>query len=225
MSTQFSLRRLSKMVKAVDALINEARDDINRSTSVTINVQDEMASITSQVKGAGMDFEFATDRFGELLGFRTILRLAIGTANQANGVNDLVTELQMVNTTLALYTHLKQRHGHEEKLTDANLKLRVEAAKAVPVTEGRYSFAGRDDTLTVTPLGEDEVEWIQERLSEAKFRSEAIVDQLERINTSIMIEVPDDVVLALTQFQVIQGPDPATVTEKILDDMREQPSE
>lgn len=220
MSTQFSLRRLSKIVKALDALINETRDEINRSTSVSVNVQDEMDSIKSQVRGANMDFEFATDRFGELLSLRTTLRMAIGTANQVNGVNDLVTELQAVNTTLALYTHLKQRHSRDEKLSDENLDRRVEAAKATPVTEGRYSFAGRDDTLTVVTLGEDEVEWIQDHLSEAKFRSEAIVDQLERINTTISLELPDESVLALTQWQIIQDPDPVEPVKKIMDDMR-----
>jgi len=219
MSTQFSLRRLSKIVKALDALINETRDEINRSTSVSVNVQDEMESIKSQVRLAGMDFEFATDRFGELLSLRTTLRMAIGTANQANGVNDLVTELHAVNTTLALYTHLKQRHNRDEKLGDENLSRRVEAAKVV-AAPGERSYGYRDDSLTVVTLGEDEVEWIQERLGEAKFRSEAIVDQLERINTTISLELPDESVLALTQWQIIQDPDPVEPVKKILNDMR-----
>lgn len=209
MSTHFSLRRLSKMVKAIDALINEARDDINRSTSVTINVQDEMTSIKSQVNCADTEFDNAADRFRELLSLRTTLRLAVGKANQANGVNDLVTELQMVNTCLALYTHLKQRHGHEEKLTDANLELRVEAAKTAPAPERGYGYGGRDDTLTVTTISDDVVEWVQESLSEAKFRSEAIIEQLERINTSIMLKMTEEVVLTLVGFGVIQDPIPA----------------
>ena len=211
MSTQFSLRRLSKIVKALDVLINETRDDINRSISVTVNVHDDIESIRRQVSHAGIDFEHATDRFAELLRIRTTLRLVIGAANQANGVNNLVTELQMVNTTLAFYTHLKQ-NGREEKLSDDNLERRVEAAKIRPET-ARVDFGGfggrahSEDSLTLVTLSEDSTEWIQESLSEAKFRSEAIVEQLERINTSIVVEIQSDVVDSLIGFAVIQDPD------------------
>ncbi len=228
MSTQFSLRRLSKMVKAVDVLINEAREDINRSTSVSINVHDELDSIQTQVRDSGMEFGNATDRFGELLSLRTTLRLIIGAANQANGVNDLVTELQMVNTALALYQHLKNSHGHKEMLSNENLSRRVQAARDRPETArvevGYGAFGGRggdDDSLIMTTLSEDSLDWVKSSLGEAKFRSEAIVDQLERINTSIMIEISDHVVDALTGFVVIQDPDPTPPVEKILKEMRD----
>ena len=224
MSTQFSLRRLSKMVKAIDALINETRDTISRSANVTINVHDEMVSIHSQVNLGGLEFETATDRFGELLSLRNILRLIIGTANQANGVNKLLTELQMVNTTLALYQHLYSRR-FEEKLSESNLANRVSAAvessKAGRADYGRFGGTS-EDSLTVSTQTEEIAEWIKEGLSEAKFRSEAIVDQLERINTTIMLEIDDDLVLTLTQFEVIQDLDPVEPIKKILDEMKDE---
>jgi hypothetical protein len=56
-------------------------------------------------------------------------------------------------------------------------------------------------------MSEDRVEWVQECLTKAKFRSEAIMERLERINTSINLELPEGAVATLIGFEVIQDPD------------------
>jgi hypothetical protein len=152
------------------------------------------------------------DVLARLLAILAQLRAATGRANAQSGVADLLAEKAAVEEEIGLLTKLRPRPVDTGDF-DADLgggrrpfprRHGGEIEAQVSAMRARYEHAERGQTTFEAPLLDDaDVERMRERLLARRRRLEEIGDQLREINARIRIEIADDALAYLHEWEVI----------------------
>jgi len=140
---------------------------------------------------------------------RSTLRASIGVANAENGVNDLVTELRATEAKLGFVTSVRRTVGTIPRVSEDELTIRLDAYRKkgekaqVEVGSWHHRAPDDDNIHSFTVLEEKDFEQLQIVEKSLKGRIEAIVDQLERVNALIQIDIVDSVEMTLRKFELI----------------------
>ena len=206
---QLTLRKASKLVNKVDEAIHEAIAEVGRTSHTDVFIHDKLSSIGQQMDENAAKWRESFLAVIQLQGMREILRATIGRANAENGVNDLVTGLRMTEAKLGFVTGVRRSVGTVPRISQEELNIRLEAYRKkgesarVEVSSWHRSQQEDSNVRTFGTLEEKDLEQLQIEEKALKQKIEAIVDQLERINALIQIDIFDALEADLRKFELI----------------------
>ena len=192
MPKSITLRKAAKIRNRLDEVINEARRD---ALNVTLNVEVTDADVATTVATAHQHTLDSIDVFRTLGEARETLRGLIGNANHSNGISDLMTQAAQKRELLGLYEQLLRYNSEPYwRPTDANLASRI--ASRQKLLENNESF--NNTTLPIFLLSETDYSNLDNSRNTLKSDIEDLTDKIEALNASIMVQLTDDLVTALT---------------------------
>lgn len=198
-----TLRKAARIVSRVDGKIQELALELYQTPTKTIFVQDLDEDIKRRLAEARTDFQALLDEITGLVEARTFLRTTVGSANETNGVNSLVTSLKGIQTKLEIVRTLRDRVG-EPALSERELAQRLTALRERSTNAQVSVIAARDtnnvqfDTLLQPTL--DVLDGLMQTLTS---QAEGVQEKLERINNISRVTIPDEVVEVLKKSIVL----------------------
>jgi hypothetical protein len=203
MSTELTLRKLSKLVTKIDARIYEVGQEATHNVSAPVVIHDEIKDMRKKVDQASSDLESSLDMLIRLIGLRVTLRDAIGITNQQAGVNRLVTELRGLEQQLSYISTLRQATRGETRLSLETLKLRIIAAREQSLTPDTYTLRRDRDTNELPAFTEKFVETLEAHDKVMSAQVEEIHDKLEQINSTVRIQMEDDLLTEMRELEIL----------------------
>lgn len=203
MSTELTLRKLSKLVTKIDARIYEVGQEATTNVSTPVVIHDEIQDMRKKVDLASHDLESSLDTLIRLIGLRVTLRDAIGITNQQAGVNRLVTELRGLEQQLSYINTLRQATRGETRLSFDTLKLRMTAAREQSLTPDTYTLRRDRDTTELPAFTEKFVEKLEAHDKVMSAQVEQIHDKLEQINSTVLIQIEDDLATEMRELEIL----------------------
>jgi len=204
-----TLRRITKLVNKVDSALHEATREATLSSHKSVFIHDTNEVVVKQLDESADTWRKSMQDFIQLHDIRRQLREMVGKANAENGVNKLVTELRAVEAKLGFFSSMRQRTGKEPRLAPAELSNRLEAYRRkgekaqVEVSAWHRGSEPDANTQQFIVLGQSDMDWLLADEKALNVRIEGITDQLERINASIEIEIPEELENQLKELELI----------------------
>jgi len=211
MSMNITLRRITKLVSKIDDLLHEATTDVTNNVRKSVFIHDEQAVVEKQIGEAAATYRESMAKFVLLHTIRRQLREMVGNANSVQGVNTLVTELRTVESMLGFISNTRKHVAKDLRLSSAELQTRLDAfrrkGEKAQVEVSAWHPRGEPDTnmQQFSTLESGDVNRLQIQEKALKQRSEAISDQLERINASIELEVPESLEKMLKELELVSN--------------------
>ena len=213
-STGFTLRKISKLVSKIDRRVGELMSDVNKNVSVSVVIHDEVDAMLVKVTNTQNDWAEDFTALQSLIDVRVTLRGALGSANQTAGINHAVTELRGLEQKLSVVRQLLDRVDNETQLDSKTLARRIDARrstqKSTTIDVGYGGYGGRsrgkgndNDSVDLPTLTDDDVAVLEELRKTFQNAIETTHDKLEMLNSSVGIELPDDVVETLTDLEIL----------------------
>ncbi len=213
MTTEFTLRKISKIVSKIDRRIGQLTGDVNDNVTVSVVIHDEVDEMLNAVADVHAEWTTNFETLQSLIDARVVLRGALGSANQTAGINHSVTELRGLEQKLSVVTQLLRDAETETQLDSNVLERRIvarrEGAKSTTIDVGGYSGFGRrgresnSDSLNIPVLTDQDVGFLKARQRVFQDAIETTHDKLEQLNSSVGIELPDDVVKSLQDLEIL----------------------
>ncbi len=203
MSTELTLRKLSKLVTKIDARIYEVGQETSSNVSVPVVIHDEITDMRSKVDQASKDLKSSLSFLLRLIGLRVTLRDAIGITNQSAGVNRLVTELRGLEQQLSYINTLRQATKGETRLSLDTLKLRIIAAREQALTADSYSIRRDRNIFELAAFDESFVELLDSHDKVMTAQVEEIHDKLEQINSTVRIQIEDGLATEMRELEIL----------------------
>lgn len=209
MTTEFTLRKISKLVSKIDGRVHALQRDVRKNITVSVVIHDSVDSMLAKATDARDDYGVDLETLQSLLDARVVLRGALGSANQTAGINYAVTELRGLEQKLAVVSSLLKTVPDETQLSKDTLARRMNAramaqGKAtIDVGYGGRYRDGDSDSVTLPVLLDQDVEELKAAEKTFKNAIEATHDKLEHLNSSVGIELPDDVIETLTDLEIL----------------------
>lgn len=174
-----------RKANAIQNSINETIRGIEITTSVNIN---EFQDIAETLKSAN-DKLFANDsRRQKLLLALYNIRGLVGAANAQSGIDTKLATSAFVDKRVAQLEEL----SHCKPVTDiAILNGRIE--KIRNRKDDSRSLYGRDETVTTSVLGEEQLTQIQDEIKNLKKQKQKINDEVLELNIKTEIPLSEDV--------------------------------
>lgn len=203
MSTELTLRKLSKLVTKLDARIYEVGQEVTGNVSAPVVIHDEVKDMVSKVNEVSAELDGSLDLLIRLIALRVTLRDAIGSTNQTAGVNRLVTELRGLEQQLSYISSLRQATKGDTQLSPATLKLRIVAAREQALAPDSYSIGRARDTVELPVYTEAFVEMLESRDKMMTAQIEEIHDKLEQINSTVRIQIENDLATEMREVEIL----------------------
>ncbi|KKN14209.1 hypothetical protein LCGC14_0998480 [marine sediment metagenome] len=207
MTKELTLRKISKLVSKIDDAIRERSRDIYENIVTTVVIHDPISDMIKTVVGANEDWDEALMEVLRLIGLRVTLRGALGSANQSAGINHLVTELCGLEQKLNLSRQIQRSAPKETQLTVDVLKRRMEARREAQtnatIDVSGYGRQNAEVTSDLPVLGKHNIVYLELMETQMKDQIEATHDKLEHLNSTVAIELPDDVVEELQSLNIL----------------------
>lgn len=203
MSTELTLRKLSKLVTKIDARIYEVGQETTSNVSVPVVIHDEIKDMRSKVDQASDELETSLEMLIRLIALRVTLRDAIGSTNQTAGVNRLVTELRGLEQQLSYINTLRQATKGETRLSLETLKLRIIAAREQSLTDASYAVRRDRNIFELAAFEESFVELLDSYDKVMTAQVEDIHDKLEQINSTVRIQIEDDLATEMRELEIL----------------------
>ena len=212
MTTEFTLRKISKLVSKIDRRVGELTGDVNKNVNVSVVIHDEVEDMLDRVSDVQTEWRNDFETLQSLLDIRVTLRGALGSANQSAGINHAVTELRGLEQKLSVVNQLLSKVGDETQLDENTLSRRIEARrqtqKSTTIDVGYGGFGRRgagdaSDSATLPVLNSSEVAQLEVLKKTFRNAIETTHDKLEHLNSSVGIELPDDVIETLTDLEIL----------------------
>jgi hypothetical protein len=175
---------------------------LRAATSLLIFVADTRGEVDRRAAALAADI----GRVDRLLSILGEIRAVAGTANAESGIAALLAEKAGMEERVKLLGALLPTAAREPRhfapqtiLRDADT-----IAEQVRAMRARYETGeGEDDTIETSLLDEPAAAALRERVVAAQRRLEDIGDRLRELNTSVRIEIADDVLAWLRSENVI----------------------
>lgn len=162
-------------------------------TGLNFSIYDDPLLLEPKLKDAETQHNLALKRAGDVISATYAIRLLVGQAN-AGAISALVTERAMVEKQLAMIGKIPI----VDKQPDVEAILRrIESLKETPKTS---SYSSPPDAVGISTQNATEITPI---LKIWKKRKLAIDDELAHLNFTTEIELPDDVVAILREYDLI----------------------
>ena len=212
MTTEFTLRKISKLVSKIDRRIGEVSTDVHRNVSVPVVIYDDVVDIRVKVTETQTEWAEGFAALQKLIDVRVTLRGALGSANQTAGINHAVTELRGLEQKLSVVNQLLSAVGDETQLDSKTLGRRMQARRetqkstTIDVGYGGYrTRAGNDasDSVNLPALTGLDITTLENFKKTFQNAIEVTHDKLEQLNSSVAIELPDDIVAILTDLEIL----------------------
>lgn len=203
MSTELTLRKLSKLVTKIDDRIYEMGQEMTSNVSVPVVIHDEIEDMRNKVARASQDLESSLSTLLRLIGLRVTLRDAIGIANGSAGINRLVTELRGLEQQLSYINTLRQATKGETRLSLDTLKLRIIAVREQSVSADSYTLRRDRNTVELPAFEESFVELLDSHDKVMAAQVEEIHDKLEQINSTVRIQIEDDLATEMRELEIL----------------------
>lgn len=188
---EITLRQASKLRSKVETAAAEAR--IGCINNIHVNVQDE--NYLEQINDASNKVVDALNRNGKLEGALLALRILIGEANASSGINARLATNARLNAKLGV---LKSLTKATPRLTDEQITARVKGALARLDTA---SYASED--LNMSIHSQSQIDEFKTMEKEIRKMIESVTDDLESLNNTINITLPEEVITILTDEDLI----------------------
>ncbi len=208
MTIEFTLRKISKLVSKIDRRVGDVTGEVHKNVTAPVVIHDEVDDMLSKVTDARDEYGDSFETLQGLIDARVVLRGALGSANQTAGINHAVTELRGLEQMLSVVKQLLRTVGDDTQLSATTLERRVsarrETQKSTTIEVGYGARRGASGESLVLPTlidqDVDELKVLQKDLQNA---IETTHDKLEQLNSSVGIELPDDVVETLTDLEIL----------------------
>ncbi len=204
---EFTLRKISKLVSKIDRRIGELTGEVNDNLTVSVVIHDEVDTMLEKVVAVQKEWLKNFDTLQSLINVRVTLRGALGSANQTAGINHSVTELRGLEQMLSVVKQLLRTVGDDTQLSATTLTRRVEARrdgqKSTTIEVGYGSRRNSSESLILPTLIDQDVDELKVLQKELQNAIETTHDKLEQLNSSVGIELPDDVVETLTDLEIL----------------------
>lgn len=208
--TEFTLRKISKLVSKIDGRIHNVTGEVNDNITAPVVIHDNVDLMLEAVSNARDAYGDAFETLQGLLDVRVTLRGALGSANQSAGINYLVTELRGLEQKLSVVTQLLKSVPKENQLSRETLARRMEARQHTQLNTtindmgyGSRRRANDDDSVDLPTLLEADIHNLEEFQRTFQDAIETTHDKLEQLNSSVGIELPEDVVEVLQDLDII----------------------
>lgn len=205
MPIELTLRKISKLISKIDSSISDTYGDLQK-LSVSVVIHDSQSSIQDKVLTARKDWRKSVDNTLSLMDARVTLRSVLGSANQSAGINHIVTELRgLEHKADAVRRAIRMIPAEtvlDDTTLDARISARIDAIKNTTIDVSGYG-AQRSDTMSLPILEEADLERLESLQKQYKNQMEQLQDKLEQLNSSVAIEIPDDVVDTLQKLEII----------------------
>lgn len=210
MSTEFTLRKISKLVSKIDRRVGELTGDVNKNVTVPVVIHDEVDAMLAKVANVQTEWSEEFDTLQSLIDVRVTLRGALGSANQSAGINHAVTELRGLEQKLSVVTQVLRTVGDETQLDISTLERMIDARRETQKSTtidvrgyGSRARASDNDSVILPTLIDDDVVTLEALKKILQNAIETTHDKLEMLNSSVGIELPDDVVETLTDLEIL----------------------
>ena len=202
---EVTLRRAARLLVAVDQKISELTSLLYDSPVKTVYVGDNPSDISQRLTDARMAGLTVWQSIRDLITVRTTLRGLVGAANAAQKVNDLVTQLKGAQMTLTTLQNLRGRAGLEPALSSRELNVRLTALKGdASKVQVAYNVRGRnEDNVPFQTYSQEDLDTFAEEDRQLRIQIDGLQDQVERINNTVMFEVPVKTVTVLKEAKVL----------------------
>jgi len=179
-----------RKANAIQNLINEAIRGIKIDTSIEIN---EFQNAQEELQKAN-NLLIANDaRRQKLLLALYNIRGLVGTANSNAGIDLALAKAAFIDKRIAQLADLATANPVND-LTVINGKLdKIRNRKE----ESRASLYGRDDTVSTSVVGREQIEQAKSEVSNLKKQKQKINDEVLELNIKTEIPLSDDVVATL----------------------------
>lgn len=209
MVTEFTLRKISKLVSKIDSRVHTLQQDVRKNITVSVVIHDNVDSMLAKATDARDEYGDDLETLQSLIDARVVLRGALGSANQTAGINYAVTELRGLEQKLAVVSSLLKTVPDETQLSKDTLARRMSARASaqgkatIDVGYGGRYRDGDSDSATLPVLTDQDIDAL--KVSEKTFKNaiEVTHDKLEHLNSSVGIELPDDVIETLTDLEIL----------------------
>lgn len=200
---EITLRKAARVVTRVDAKVQELASKLYETPTKTVFVQDLDEDIKRRLADARKDFQALLDEITGLIEARTFLRKAVGSANEANGVNSLVTTLKGIQQKMDIVSNLQSRIG-DPALSDRELKQRLTALRERSTNAQVSVIAARDtNNVQFDTLLQPTKDMLDSLWQTLTSQADGAQEQLERINNISLVTIPDEVVAVLRKSIVL----------------------
>jgi hypothetical protein len=189
---QISLRKASAIQAEIRKIINAI--NLNVNTSVT----EFTPSINYAIKEAKVEFFALVNRKEQLTETLFNIRALVGRANTQAGVNDLLTQIEHINSRIAIREILAS--SAVSKTID-ELTARVDKSKSTNLTAETPYY--RDGFIETTVLNKFDIEAANNKLKELKRTKQDLQDNLLKVNVETNITLSDQDVSTLKEEGIL----------------------
>lgn len=191
---EISLRKAA----ALQLAIGEALKGLPLETGVTLSIYDPDPEARIAAQSAAWRAAL-TARSG-LLDALYALRVRVGAANQAAGVNDRLAELARLEKEVQLHTQLAREEPRE---APEILSARTERMRNREPAPARFVASEPQETVRTGLLSREEVDGFQAELRRLTRRRQQLKDELLELNISTRITLDETTVRTLKSEELI----------------------
>ena len=185
---KITLRKAS----AVQNAIQETVKSVEVKVQVTLN---EFEDVSVALASANAVTVSNDQRRAALTACLYDIRSLVGSANTLTGINDRLAKSAYIDKRIGQLTGLTSADAVQESLAVVTGK--VDKLK-VPDTTGRRSLYGYNDTVTTGVLSSEQVASYKAQILDLKKQKQKLTDEILELNVRTEIDLPAEVVTALT---------------------------
>ncbi len=184
-----------RKANVVQQSINDTIKDIEIKTSIEIN---EFQDIASELQTANNQlFENDTRRQRLLLALYNIRGL-VGAANANVGIDTKLATAAFIDKRLSQLNEL----ASNKPVTDLSV-LKGKLEKIKNRKEEARSIYGRDDVISTSVIGEEQLKQIRNEINNLKKQKQKINDEVLELNIKTEIPLTEDIVDTLTKEGIL----------------------
>jgi hypothetical protein len=204
---EVTLRKATRLVNLIDDKIDELK--VKLPTTKLVFVHDNTSDVLPKLDETRTEFRNNLDLIIRLYKARETLRTLLGSNNETSGVDMLVTKLNTYQMHLHLLKSLRETAGNESRLSDREIGIRLDALrtksinKGVTVTSSILSKTNDDDYVKFNVLTREDLNELETDIKVLTKNIESVHDQLERINNTVVFDVPEGVAKTLVDANII----------------------
>jgi len=177
-----------RKANALQNVIREALQELDLSTTVSINEFEQAATRIEQVRDQfNTNFKTRSDLVSALYEIRT----SVAKANSQAGISDALATLAEIDKNIAFLTKLA-KSAEQAELAVINGKLGKIAS-----ADGKDAFYMREDTVSTSIFTKQDLDSFKQSLAVVKKNKQNLQDQLLELNVTTKILIADSTVKVL----------------------------
>ena len=181
--SKITLRRASKIRNKVEAQLKEIRAELQKSTTVEVNVTD--TNVAELISAATTKFGQQFARYSALSNVYYELRTSVGVQNSSGGVNETLARIAAYNSQRDVIRQLVDRIAPALSVEQVNARL---ALAKEQLTNGRGY--GRED-VDFPVLPQETIDGLKAEDKRISLEIDTLHDGLERLNSTVVIDLSD----------------------------------